>query len=95
MKTFDEEKQLAIIDEKIKWPLNCGCTGEHYYARCARHQQEYHEDHGRRMGIVDLQYNAALLNTDQGRDLIISDLKKRVALHPTKPMLIKIMPEVK
>lgn len=94
MKTFEEEKQLSIVDGKTKWPLNCGCTGDHYYARCGSHQQEYHEDQGRRMGIVDLKYSAQLFGTDQGRDQVIREINQRIALHPTKPILIKITPEL-
>lgn len=95
MKTFDEEVALATKDGKVKWPLDCGCKSDHYYGKCDLHQQEYHEDMARRMGIVDLQYNASQLDTDQGRDQFTAEIKQRLVLHPMKPILLKIKPEKK
>lgn len=95
VRTFDEEVAAATKDGKTKWPLDCGCKSDHYYAKCATHVNEYHEDMARRMGIVDLQYPGKMLDTDQGRDQVLQEIRKRLSLHPTKICLIKFTPEAR
>lgn len=77
---------------KTKWPLDCGCQGSHYYAKCAGHAEEERRDHGRRMGIPDLTFSAADLSTDQGRDAMLAEVRRHLQAHPAKRLVIHLRP---
>lgn len=95
MKTLAEVRFNATKDGKIKYPLDCGCTGEHYHSLCDGHREEVISDNRRLMGIADLRFTHRDF-TDLPRLVIaLQAIKLQLISNPTKSCIIKVIPETK
>lgn len=95
VKTLAETRFDATKDGKVKYPLDCGCTGEHYHSLCGIHRDEVIADHRRLMGIADLKFTHRDF-TDLPRLVIaLQAIKLQLISNPTKSCIIKVTPETK
>lgn len=76
----------------MKYPLDCGCKGPKYWAKCDNHKAEEETDSARLMGIADLTFNHRQFTDLPQLALTLNAIKLQLISNPTKSCLIKIIP---
>jgi hypothetical protein len=92
-KPLAEMRFDALKNGKVKYPLECGCSGEHYNSLCDGHQNEYLEDMRRLMGIADMRFTHRDFTDLQRLVQALHAIKLQLISNPTKSCIIKIIPE--
>jgi len=90
-----EARFAATKDGKVKYPLDCGCSSDHYHGLCEYHKEEVIVDQRRLMGIADLRFSHRDF-TDLPRFVkTLQAIKLQLISNPTKSCIIKVIPETK
>jgi hypothetical protein len=76
----------------MKYPLECGCTGPKYWAKCNNHKAEEEADSARLMGIADIRLTHRDFTDLTKLAATLITIKLQLISNPTKSCLIKITP---
>lgn len=92
MKLLADARAESTKDGKVKYPLDCGCSSDHYHGLCDGHKNEVIDDQRTLMGIPRLRFThrdfldlPSLVNTLQA-------IKLQLISNPTKSCIIKVAP---
>lgn len=92
VKLLAEAREDATKDGKVKYPLDCGCSSEHYHGLCDGHKNEIIEDQRTLMGIPHLRLTHRDFLDLPSLVKTLHAIKLQLISNPTKSCLIKIAP---